>query len=63
MAKTNTQFLCIKDSKNEIDKFFIEIKFKLDRLGIIYKDCIKKNNLSEEYLISLDTLNFQEILI
>ncbi len=63
MAKTNTEFLCIKDSKNEIDKFFREIKFKLDRLSVIYKDYIKKSNLSEEYLISLDTLNFQEILI
>ena len=63
MVKTNTEFLCIKDSKNEIDKFFREIKFKLDRLSFIYKDYIKKSNLSEEYLISLDTLNFQEILI
>ena len=63
MAKTNTEFLCIKDSKNQIDKFFREIKFKLDRLSVIYKEYIKKSNLSEEYLISLDTLNFQEILI
>jgi hypothetical protein len=63
MIKTNTDFLCIKDSKNTIDKFFREIKFKLDRLSVIYRDYIKKSNLSEEYLISLDTLNFQEILI
>jgi len=63
MIKTNTDFLCIKDSKNTIDKFFREITFKLNRLSVIYRDYIKKSNLSEEYLISLDTLNFQEILI
>ena len=63
MTNNNIQFLDIKDYKSQIDKFFREIKFKLDRLSIIYKDYIKKSNLSEEYLISLDTLNFQEILI
>ena len=56
-------FLYIKDRKNDIDRMMSEINVKIQRLSSLYIDYVTKLSTTDDYLISLDTLNFQETLL
>ena len=63
MSDTDNDFLYIKEYKNDIDNIISSIGVKINSLGLIYKEYLKSVNLTDDYLSSLDTLNYQELLL